>query len=52
MHNGQGGLDWAGLDAVVAWLGVDDVDRLLHQLLAIKTHRKPAEDEETDTPTE
>jgi hypothetical protein len=39
LHNGQGGIDWAGLDLHVAWLGVSDVEGLLHRLAVIKAHR-------------
>jgi hypothetical protein len=41
LHNGQGGIDWAGLPLVVAWLGVQDLDSLLTRLLVIKTHERP-----------
>ena len=43
LKTGQGGLDWAGLPAMVEWFGVDDVAGLLQRLLVIKTSRKPAE---------
>lgn len=39
MCNGHGGIDWAGLPLVVQWLGVRDLDGLIHRLLVIKTHR-------------
>lgn len=38
----MGGVDWAGLPYVVAYLGVTDVQGLMDALLTIKTH-KPAE---------
>ncbi|MDT7836453.1 hypothetical protein [Aquabacterium sp. OR-4] len=37
----MGGIDWAGLPMVVAWLGVVDVDGLIHRLLVIKQHSPP-----------
>lgn len=42
--DGNGGLDFSGLPLVVEWLGVTDVDGLLHRLAVIKTHdpRRPA----------
>lgn len=46
LENGHGGLDWAGLDLVVAWFGVQDVEGLLHRLMAIKAH-KPKKDEQS-----
>ena len=39
LANGMGGLDWAGLPTVCAWLGVQDVDGLLWRLSLIKSHR-------------
>lgn len=43
LHNGQGGIDWAGLPIVAAWLGVRDVEGLMQRLVLIKSHR-PDED--------
>ena len=39
LSNGMGGIDWAGLPLAAALHGVDDVELLIHQLLAIKLHR-------------
>lgn len=39
--NGMGGIDWAGLPAACAWLGIDDIDSLIARLLVIKTHKAP-----------
>ena len=41
LANGMGGHDWAGLPVVCAWLGITDIDGLLHRLLIIKTHKPP-----------
>lgn len=41
LANGSGGMDWAGLPTVVAWLGVADVDTLLHHLAVINAWRPP-----------
>lgn len=49
LANGSGGIDWAGLPIVCAWLGVQDVQGLLQRLAVIKTWRKPA-DRPDDTP--
>lgn len=49
LSNGMGGVDWSGFGLVCDWLGVDDPDRLAHQILAIKTHKRP---EEADTEDE
>lgn len=41
LANGMGGLDWAGLPAVLAYLGITDVDGLIHRLQVIKLHKPP-----------
>lgn len=41
LGNGHGGIDWAGLPLVVEWLGITDVDGLLHRVTVIKSYRKP-----------
>ena len=41
MANGMGGLDWAALPYVVAYLGVLDVEALIDRLRVIKLHRPP-----------
>jgi hypothetical protein len=43
LHNGQGAIDWAGLPVVASWLGVEDIDGLLHRMLVIKGHRPDKE---------
>jgi hypothetical protein len=48
LNNGHGGIDWAGLPMVCQWLGVTDVDGLLHRLRVIKTHR-PADSGTTES---
>lgn len=52
LHNGHGGIDWAGFELVVDWLGVPDPNRLIQQLLIIKTSRRKgdAPDDEDDSP--
>lgn len=52
LTNGQGGIDWAGLDFIVQWLGVEDIDDLVHRLLVIKTHRTPKPGDPPDTSPE
>lgn len=39
-----GDIDWAGLPFVCGALGIDDPERLMHQLQTIKSHRGPNED--------
>jgi hypothetical protein len=39
----MGGIDWAGLPAVCAWLGIEDIDGLLLRLAVIKLHKPPGE---------
>lgn len=41
LTNGMGGIDYAGLPLVAAWLGIDDMDDLMTRLLTVKTHKKP-----------
>lgn len=41
LANGMGGIDWAGLPLAVEWLGVTDVDGLIHRLQVIKAHKPP-----------
>lgn len=42
----MGGLDWAGLPVIADWLGVQDMDDLLHRLAVIKAHRSAADRED------
>lgn len=37
----QGAVDWDGLELVAAWLGVQDLDGLLHRLSIIKLYQRP-----------
>ena len=46
LANGMGGLDWAGLPVIAEWLGVQDMDDLLHRLAVIKAHRSAADRED------
>ena len=46
LSNGMGGIDWAGLPLVCEWLGVSDVDGLLHRLSVIKAHKPPEENKD------
>lgn len=39
LKTGTGGIDWAGLPLVADWLGIDDLDGLMHRLETIVTHR-------------
>ena len=43
LRNGQGGIDWSGFDLATQWLGVEDVDMLIHRLLVINLYRRPDE---------
>jgi hypothetical protein len=43
LRTNQGGIDWAGLPAMLEWFGVADVAGLMQRLIIIKTYRKPAE---------
>lgn len=43
LGNGMGGIDWAGFPLVCEWLGVVDVDSLMHRIGIIKAHRTPDE---------
>lgn len=46
LSNGMGGLDWAGLEVVCAYLGITDVEPLIHALGVIKAHQPPKPDGE------
>jgi hypothetical protein len=50
----MGGLDWAGLPMVCAWLGAeDDMDGLMYRLAVIKEHSaKNGRDNETTEPAQ
>jgi hypothetical protein len=43
LSNGMGGMDWAGLPIVCAWLGVTDPEDLLNRIRVIRTHAHQAE---------
>lgn len=40
----MGGIDWSGLPLVCTWLGVQDVEGLLHRIEVIQAHKPPEED--------
>ncbi len=44
LSNGMGGIDWHGLGTVSAWIGVADLDALMHRLEVIQhyTNRRQA----------
>ena len=42
----MGGLNWQALPLICGWLGVQDVEGLMHRLAQIKTHRKATEKKE------
>jgi hypothetical protein len=44
LKNGQGGLDWAGLPFVAAWLGIADIDGLMERLAVILTYHRNKDD--------
>lgn len=35
----MGGIDWQGLPLLCGWLGVQDVEGLMHRLVAIRMHK-------------
>jgi hypothetical protein len=37
----MGGLDWSGLEPLIALFGISDVEGLMHRLIVIKTHTPP-----------
>jgi hypothetical protein len=39
--NGSGGLNWEAVPMLAAWVGVQDVEGLMHRLAVIRLHRKP-----------
>lgn len=39
LGNGSGGIDWAGLEVVCAWLRIDDIEGLMARLNIIKHHK-------------
>lgn len=43
LADGMGGLNWAGMPLVCGWLGVQDIDDLMHRMAIIKTRRKPTQ---------
>lgn len=42
----MGGIDFAGMPLVIELLGIEDVEMLMHRLLAIKLHKPPTADKE------
>lgn len=38
LANGMGGIDWQGLPLLCGWLGVQDVEGLMHRLVVIRMH--------------
>ena len=44
LKNGQGGVDWAGLPMIAAWLGITDIDGLLERMAVILQHHRTRED--------
>lgn len=41
----MGGIDWSGLDLVVAKYGIEDVDGLIDRLYILRTHQSPRKNE-------
>ena len=39
----DGRVNWTAVPMLAAWLGVQDVDDLMHRLTVIQLHRKPEE---------
>lgn len=44
LTDGQGGIDWSGLELIASTLGIDDLEDLMHRLLVIKLHKPPGKD--------
>lgn len=40
LTDGQGGVNWSGLEVACALFGVDNIEQVLHNLCTIKTHKK------------
>ncbi len=48
LANGMGGLDLAGVPLMCEWLGIEDIDGLLHRLFVLKSsNRNKTEDHGT-----
>jgi hypothetical protein len=43
MANGTGGLDWSGLPLAMGFLGIEDVEGLMNDLMVIKGYIPPKE---------
>lgn len=41
MANGTGGLDWSALPLAMGYLGIDDIEGLMTDLLVIKGYNPP-----------
>lgn len=44
LANGMGGIDWAGLPLVAAYLGITDAECFVEALETVVTHRPPRAD--------
>lgn len=40
LSNGMGGIDWAGLPLVAAYIGVTDMDAFMDALAVLLTHER------------
>lgn len=50
LSNGMGGLDWAGLPLVAAYLGITRIEPLMHAMGVIKAHRPATHDDDAPAP--
>ena len=41
MVDGMGGLNWSGLEPLIALFGISDVEGLMQRLIVIKCHTPP-----------
>lgn len=41
LSNGHGGIDWAGLPMVCAYVGIEDIEGLMDRLEVIRSHKPP-----------
>lgn len=52
LANGTGGIDWAGLPLVAAYLGVQQLEPFIDALEAVLTHQPDASGKEEEEPDE
>ena len=50
LSTGMGGIDWGGLPIVVELLGVEDVERLVRQMMVIRSNNSKANNDGSGNP--